>query len=65
MPVLERLESLKQKHQEIDQQLIEEKNRPSGDDLFIARLKREKLRLKDEIQGLRQRDGALEQAAGY
>lgn len=60
MPAQERLESLNRRHQEVDTRLVEEKNRPAGDEMTIARLKKEKLRLKDEIQNLMQRDELIE-----
>ena len=64
MPVLERLKSLQRRHQKVDTQLVEEKNRPAGDEMTIARLKKEKLRLKDEIENIRQRE-ELSEAVGY
>lgn len=64
MPVQERLESLNRRHHEVDTQLVEEENRPAGDEMTIARLKKEKLRLKDEIANLRERE-ELSEAVGY
>jgi hypothetical protein len=49
MAVLDRVETLKAKHADLDHKIVEEENRPSPDDLLIAELKREKLRIKDEI----------------
>jgi hypothetical protein len=45
------LESLTAKHASLDARIAEETLRPSADDTAIARLKKEKLRLKDEITG--------------
>lgn len=45
------LESLTAKHATLDARIAEENLRPHPDDTAIARLKKEKLRLKDEITG--------------
>lgn len=45
------LESLTAKHANLDARISEENLRPSPDDTALARLKKEKLRLKDEITG--------------
>ena len=45
------LESLTAKHATLDAKITQETLRPSADDATIARLKKEKLRLKDEITG--------------
>ena len=47
-----RLEALRSKHATIDQVLAKEEHRPYPDSTTITRLKREKLRLKDEISRL-------------
>lgn len=47
-----RLESLKQKHGQIEEQIEKATLSPSTDDLLIVDLKRRKLRLKDEIERL-------------
>lgn len=54
MAVLDRVETLKAKHADIDHKILEEENRPSPDQLLIAELKREKLRIKDQIAGMTQ-----------
>jgi len=64
MPVQERLKALQRRHHEVDTDLVKEENRPAGDETMIARLKKEKLRLKDEIENLRQRE-ELSEAVGY
>ena len=45
------LESLTAKHATLDQRISEESLRPSPDATTLARLKKEKLRLKDELTG--------------
>lgn len=52
MSLQERIESLRSKHAAIDQTLQEELLSPASRPEEIARLKREKLRLKDEINRL-------------
>lgn len=47
-----RIDALKVKHQQIDNTLQSETSRPLPDDSAIASLKKEKLRLKDEINRL-------------
>ncbi len=47
------LMELSEKHRQLDRKIEEELSRPTADDLKIAELKRQKLRLKDEIQRLR------------
>ena len=44
------VESLKRKHQKLEAQIAETARHPSADNTEIAALKREKLRLKDEIE---------------
>ena len=41
---------LHRKHQVLDKNIAEEQRRPGSDDLEIAKMKREKLRLKEEIE---------------
>ena len=45
----ERIESLKAKHAQLENLIHQEVHRPLPDDVHITELKREKLRLKDEI----------------
>ena len=42
--------SLKDKHAELEQAIALENNRPSPDEIRIQELKRQKLRIKDEIE---------------
>lgn len=49
MSLKERIESLQMRHAALDQQLQDEIHRPLPSSEEIARIKREKLRLKDEM----------------
>jgi hypothetical protein len=48
----ERLESLKARHAGLDAQITEENKKPHPDDTVIHALKKEKLKIKDEIARL-------------
>ena len=48
-----RIRELDSRHQTLDRQIQEETSRPAADDLRVRELKRKKLRLKEEIEGLR------------
>lgn len=52
MPLTARIESLRKRHAEIEQQIHTEEARPAQDEVKINKLKREKLSLKDEITKL-------------
>lgn len=52
---LERLAALRREHRELDQLIEAVSAEPVGNQLEIARLKRRKLRLRDEIQLLADR----------
>lgn len=52
MAVAERIEALRTKHAALDRTLEEAIHRPLPDELEIVRLKKEKLRLKDEMARL-------------
>ena len=47
------LAELSEKHRLLETRIQEELARPSADDLQISRLKKEKLRIKDEMAKLR------------
>jgi hypothetical protein len=47
------LESLSQRHQELETAIASEMKHPSHDDSRIAELKRLKLRLKDQIETIK------------
>lgn len=44
---------LSERHRALDRKIEEELARPTADDLKIAELKRQKLRLKDELERLK------------
>ncbi|MEI6559764.1 MAG: YdcH family protein [Rhodospirillaceae bacterium] len=48
----DRIESLRLKHQSLEEEVRVESQRPSPDTELLARLKREKLKIKDEIARL-------------
>lgn len=52
MALADRLVSLRQQHEHLQVRLDDENNRPHPDEDRIRELKREKLRLKDEINRL-------------
>ena len=43
------VDDLSAQHQRLDRMIREEMSKPSGDDLKIAEMKRQKLKLKDEL----------------
>ena len=45
----ERLDSLRDKHASLERAIEEENQRPHPDDIRLSELKREKLRIKDEM----------------
>ncbi|HAX90792.1 MAG TPA: hypothetical protein DCY07_01090 [Rhodospirillaceae bacterium] len=49
MPFTQRIESLKKRHAEIEEQLHLEEARPAKDEVKATKLKRDKLSLKEEI----------------
>jgi hypothetical protein len=52
MTVAEHVEALRAKHAALKQSVDEENQRPHPDEFRIAELKRQKLRIKDEIARL-------------
>ncbi|MDH3472482.1 MAG: YdcH family protein [Rhodospirillales bacterium] len=56
MTLVEHVDALRAKHAELKHAVDEENQRPHPDDLRIAELKREKLRIKDEIARLEAED---------
>ncbi len=52
MSVIEHLDTLKAKHADLDHLINEEEHRPLPDQTLISELKRQKLRIKDEIAQL-------------
>ena len=50
-----RLRELDSRHRNLDRTIEREMTHPASDDIRIAELKRQKLRLKEEIEGLKAR----------
>ena len=57
------LEELSEKHRALDRKIEEEEARPTADPLKIAEWKRQKLRLKDEMERAQARDEPLGSSA--
>ncbi len=53
MPELPRLRALEERHAALEARIAEEDNRPRPDTERLGRMKREKLRLKEEMERLR------------
>ncbi|MEN0075243.1 YdcH family protein [Roseicella sp. DB1501] len=53
MNVAPRLRSLEERHAALDRQIDDEDARPRPDEAELTRMKREKLRLKEEMERLR------------
>jgi len=54
MAIEQRLRELDARHRELDFIIENEARRPSSDDMQLAAMKRQKLKLKEEIETLRQ-----------
>lgn len=54
----QRLQSLSTRHAALEARIADEGARPRPDDTALARLKRQKLRLKEEMERLRAEGGA-------
>ncbi|MAO55479.1 MAG: hypothetical protein CMM61_07255 [Rhodospirillaceae bacterium] len=52
MSLEERLEALKVRHSTLEDMIQQESSRPLPDDVEIHALKKQKLRIKDEIAGI-------------
>jgi hypothetical protein len=50
-----RIRELGNRHQTLDRLIEDELSRPASDDIRLKELKRQKLRLKEEIENLRMR----------
>ncbi|SNB63448.1 hypothetical protein SAMN07250955_103335 [Arboricoccus pini] len=50
MAMQEHVDSLRSKHARLEQQIHDEMNRPLPDPAMLSRLKKEKLRIKEEIE---------------
>ncbi len=55
MAIESRIRELGARHQTLDRAIQEEVARPATDDIKLKELKRRKLKLKEEIEGLRAR----------
>jgi len=55
MAVEARIRELGSRHQSLEAEIEEEMRRPSYDDMKLKELKRQKLRLKEEMEALRSR----------
>lgn len=53
MPMNARIASLEERHAALDRQILDEDRRPRPNETELVRLKREKLRLKEEMERLR------------
>ncbi len=53
MSLQDRIESLKNKHAALDTAIEQEESRPHPDDNHIGDLKRQKLRIKDELSRMK------------
>jgi len=53
MPELARLRALEERHEALEARIADEDRRPRPDAEQLSRLKREKLRLKEEMERLR------------
>ncbi|MEL6569170.1 MAG: YdcH family protein [Pseudomonadota bacterium] len=54
MSVQGRIEELSHRHRKLDETIQAEQKRPAADPVTIKDLKRQKLRIKEELQHLRQ-----------
>jgi hypothetical protein len=52
MSLDEMIDTLKSKHQALEAAIEEENNRPHPDDIEVASLKKQKLRIKDELASI-------------
>ena len=52
MSVDERIDALKAKHQALENAIEQENSRPLPDDVTIVSLKKQKLRIKDELASI-------------
>ncbi len=64
MSVHEHVDSLRTKHAHLEHLIDEELHRPMPDQTAVSRLKKEKLRIKEEIERLRQGPSLTSPAAG-
>lgn len=53
MSIQGRIEELSSRHRRLDQQIEQEQKRPSADATLLQQMKREKLRIKEELRTLK------------
>ena len=53
MAIEARIRELDSRHQSLDRLIDEERSHPSADELRVGELKRQKLKLKEEMEALR------------
>jgi len=53
MAIEARIRELDLRHETLERAIEDELSRPSGDDLRVMEMKRQKLRLKEELENLR------------
>lgn len=53
MSLAGRISELSSKHEELDSKITEEQKRPAADTITLKHLKREKLRIKEQLRMLR------------
>ncbi|HEV7158041.1 MAG TPA: DUF465 domain-containing protein [Caulobacteraceae bacterium] len=53
MAIEARIRELGQRHQSLERAIEDEVSRPAGDDFRLMELKRQKLRLKEELESLK------------
>jgi len=52
LSMISRIQNLKQKHEKLSNEVEQAYKSPASDELYISQLKKEKLRLKEEISRL-------------
>lgn len=54
-PPEERLKALQSKHQILSQRIVEAQSHPSTADFYVRQLKKQKLIIKEELEGIRRK----------
>ena len=57
MAITAHIETLNERHNQLEVAIAEEAKRPAYDDVKVLELKRQKLKIKDEIEEIRSRLG--------
>ena len=55
MAIEQRLRELDARHRDLDHTIEEESKRPAADDMQLTAMKRQKLKIKEEIESIRMR----------